>query len=242
MDSSSIELNNFQDQDVPFVVIEEERTKSVGEDEISTIDGQPAISGYEEFGRTKRVKYIFHSFLRDHYPKIIKVMLIIITLLLSYIIITTVTSGKETVVEHLKSQDFKKLQHMESTVADKTNSLFTVRCARIFCEFDSPCKPFNNSYLEIKRYSCCNCLPKGYTLKYYMLSKRTGKVQMLVQAENTHPEDLSAFDLAQLDSLTCLYGTWDIIEITDTVSFLSYVDPEPGCIEPGPDDPTPGDQ
>lgn len=98
-----------------------------------------------------------------------------------------------------------------------------VPCRKIKCHrLEAPCNITSSSYIDIKIYVCCSCLPEPYRLRYYLKSVITRKVTLYFERDDIDVKLMSQADLRVLEPLPHLAGTWDITQFADSEYLLQY--------------------
>lgn len=108
-----------------------------------------------------------------------------------------------------------------------TDALRNLPCRKINCKkFSDPCVVEIVSYMTLKRYSCCECLPADYKLiriECYPLQI----ICHLVVKVPQEVKDYSTYDLAAYPKLRNLDGNWDLLADSDDAYYLVYRDVRP---------------
>lgn len=181
--------------------------------------------------RRKLLKTYVLTYIRQHYIKIFYILVAIILLLFIYIITIHATR------ENGKLSNQYQINASADIAISNNNTEHTqfrkIACSRINCKtVKSPCRPQSNSYRAVREYSCCNCLPQHMILKWFASSLRRDRIELVIEDTAIDMKNLSKHDLTQLSQLPCFSGSWDVLQISDSVSYLAYSVVDLTCTTP----------
>lgn len=167
----------------------------------------------------KRAKTNILTYFRHNYLSIIKVLIVVVSFLLVALITQYIYLNSRTI-------GASALPQTSSNIIKKTEDVTKTSCGKINCRTVKPkdllCYIDSTRYQSIRVYTCCDCLPPGFTFVRYLKDRRMGSTALLFRVDQVTPAALSDLDLEVLPRLKNLRGIWNVVEDSDVVNWLSF--------------------
>lgn len=218
----------------PFVISNSSETVYTRASEVQLLPEQEdGETGY------KRLKTNILTYISQNYLFIIKTLLCVVVILGLTLTITIILSQHKPITTELAHKPTTSrilvtatvptatavIQPAITTVAEVQPAIDSA-CGRINCRTVKPndllCYVDELTYRAIKIYTCCDCLPPGYTFIRYVKDRNSATTSLLFKVDGITPRALSELDLKVIPPLKNLRGQWNVIEESDIANWLSF--------------------
>lgn len=173
------------------------------------------------------------SFIRHHYLNIILFLSILVFVMFCLWIGTIIIKFGPVVIESKQlinqdpaaSKDHDTIWRTDNmSVIDNINTqsvyLEGIKCKAAMC-VNYTCIANELSFYELKRYTCCKCIPSMYHLIRISEDVLFNRYSIILQIDK-EVRDYSPYDLRGLSPLPNLLGTWSIVREGESAYWLRY--------------------